>query len=55
MTKLSLPEKYRGLQVRIKEEGTKSALTKKNTWFIYRKSEKNAQDYYHALKIAADN
>lgn len=54
MTKLSPPEKYRGLQVRIKEEGTKSALTKKNTWFIYRKLEKNAQDYYHVLKIAAD-
>lgn len=50
MTKLSPPEKYRGLQVTIKEEGTK-----KNTWFIYRKSEKNAQDYYHVLKIAADN
>lgn len=29
MTKLSPPEKYRGLQVRIKEEGTKSALTKR--------------------------
>lgn len=35
MTKLSLPEKYRGLRIRIKEEGTKPALTKKNRRFIY--------------------
>ena len=35
MTKLSLPEKYRGLRIRIKEEGIKPALTKKNRRFIY--------------------
>lgn len=40
MTKLSLPEKYRGLRIRIKEEGTKPALTKKNGRFIYRNKRK---------------
>lgn len=55
MTKLSLPEKYRGLRIRIKEEGTKPALTKKNRQYSYIEIREKCIRLLPCSKIAADN